>query len=44
MTSPSDREISEEIASEDRDELWGEHPNHDDHENWLREQRPPHWG
>lgn len=23
---------------------WGEYPDEDAHERWLREQRPPHWG
>lgn len=22
---------------------WGEYPEEDAHERWLREQRPPHW-
>jgi REase_MTES_1575 len=23
---------------------WGERPNESSHDQWLREQRPPHWG
>ncbi len=33
-----------EQTSDDTDRGWGEHPDEDEHERWLREQRPPHWG
>lgn len=29
-------------AGEDDPRAWGDTP--DDHDAWLREQRPPHWG
>ncbi|WP_231554373.1 hypothetical protein [Arthrobacter sp. L77] len=29
-------------AGEDDPRSWGDTP--DDHDAWLREQRPPHWG
>lgn len=30
------------VAAEDNPRSWGDEP--DDHDQWLREQRPPHWG
>lgn len=30
------------LAAEDDPRSWGDEP--DDHDEWLREQRPPHWG
>jgi len=30
------------LAAEDNPRSWGDEP--DDHDAWLREQRPPHWG
>lgn len=30
-------------ASEDDPRRWGDEPGYD-HDAWLREQRPPHWG
>lgn len=29
---------------DDTDEGWGETPRERGRENWMREQRPPHWG
>jgi len=31
-----------ESTRDDTDEGWGERPNRDD--DWLRDERPPHWG
>ncbi len=30
-------------TSDDTDTGWGERPDEDAHDRWLREQRPPHW-
>lgn len=32
-----------EQTSDDTDRGWGERPDEDAHDRWLREQRPPHW-
>lgn len=32
-----------EQTADDTDRGWGERPEEDDHDRWLREQRPPHW-
>lgn len=32
-----------EQTSDDTDRGWGERSEEDDHDRWLREQRPPHW-
>lgn len=32
-----------EQTSDDTDRGWGERPDEDAHEQWLKEQRPPHW-
>lgn len=32
-----------EQTSDDTDRGWGERPDEDEHDRWLREQRPPHW-
>jgi len=31
-------------AAEDDPRRWGDHPGSYDHDAWLKEQRPPHWG
>lgn len=31
-------------AAEDDPRRWGDQPGSYDHDAWLREQRPPHWG
>lgn len=31
-------------ASEDDPRRWGDHAADDDHDSWLKEQKPPHWG
>jgi len=33
-----------EQTRDDTDAGWGERPRDDSHDEWLREQRPPHWG
>jgi hypothetical protein len=33
-----------EQSHDDTDAGWGERPNEDAEDQWLREQRPPHWG
>lgn len=33
-----------EQTRDDTDAGWGERPNEGSHDQWLREQRPPHWG
>ena len=30
-------------TSDDTDRGWGERADEDEHDRWLREQRPPHW-
>ncbi len=32
-----------EQSLDDTDAGWGERPDEDGHDRWLREQRPPHW-
>lgn len=32
-----------EQTRDDTDRGWGERPDEDKHDRWLREQRPPHW-
>lgn len=32
-----------EQTKDDTDLGWGDRPDEDAHERWLREQRPPHW-
>jgi hypothetical protein len=29
---------------DDTDEGWGETPREEGREDWIRQQRPPHWG
>jgi hypothetical protein len=31
-------------ASEDDPRVWGDSGADNDHDAWLKEQRPPHWG
>ena len=31
-------------AAEDDPRAWGDRESETDHEAWLREQKPPHWG
>jgi hypothetical protein len=33
-----------EQTRDDTDAGWGERPNEGAHDQWLQEQRPPHWG
>ena len=33
-----------EQTRDDTDAGWGERPHEDAHDQWLRDQRPPHWG
>lgn len=42
--TPPVRRRRPEQTSDDTDRGWGERPDEDEHERWLREQRPPHWG
>jgi len=39
---PRVRRVPEQ-TTDDTDRGWGERPDEDEHERWLREQRPPHW-
>ena len=32
------------MAAEDDPRRWGDQPGNYDHDAWLKEQRPPHWG
>lgn len=40
---PRVRRRRPEQTRDDTDHGWGERPEEDDHDRWLREQRPPHW-
>ena len=31
-------------AAEDDPRRWGDEAGGDDHDSWLQEQKPPHWG
>jgi hypothetical protein len=31
-------------AAEDDPRRWGDRPDSYDHDSWLQEQKPPHWG
>ena len=31
-------------AAEDDPRRWGDEPGGYDHDSWLQEQKPPHWG
>jgi hypothetical protein len=31
-------------AAEDDPKRWGDHASDYDHDAWLQEQKPPHWG
>jgi hypothetical protein len=31
-------------AAEDDPRRWGDQPDNYDHDAWLQEQKPPHWG
>jgi hypothetical protein len=46
-TTPERKPAAEGIlpkkASEDDPRRWGDEPGYD-HDAWLKEQRPPHWG
>jgi hypothetical protein len=33
-----------EQTRDDTDVGWGERPDEDAQDQWLRDQRPPHWG
>ena len=42
---PATRDTSKpEQTRDDTDAGWGERPREDSHDEWLRAQRPPHWG
>lgn len=44
--TPAERRVRRrrpEQTRDDTDHGWGERPEEDDHDRWLREQRPPHW-
>ncbi len=47
-TRPGTAGAAGEPTSDDTDLGWGEAPDagaqRDEHERWLHEQRPPHWG
>lgn len=40
---PAGEGILPKKASEDDPRRWGDEPGYD-HDAWLKEQRPPHWG
>jgi hypothetical protein len=40
---PGGEGILPKKASEDDPRRWGDEPGYD-HDAWLKEQRPPHWG
>lgn len=40
---PSAEGIVPKVASEDEPRSWGDDGGYD-HDAWLKEQRPPHWG
>lgn len=40
--APEPRPLVPTTAGEDDPRSWGD--AEDDHDDWLREQRPPHWG
>jgi hypothetical protein len=40
---PAQEGILPKKASEDDPRRWGDEPGYD-HDAWLKEQRPPHWG
>lgn len=40
---PAAEGILPKKASEDDPRRWGDEPGYD-HDAWLKEQRPPHWG
>ena len=43
-TRPRVRRRRPDQTSDDTDRGWGEVPTEEDeHDRWLREQRPPHW-
>lgn len=42
-SSPPAERVRPEQTTDDTDAGWGERPDEDSHERWLREQRPPHW-
>ena len=42
---PANRARSKpEQTRDDTDAGWGERPDEGAHDQWLQEQRPPHWG
>ncbi|WAH96160.1 hypothetical protein [Arthrobacter sp. MMS18-M83] len=42
-SKPAGEGILPKKASEDDPRRWGDEPGYD-HDAWLKEQRPPHWG
>jgi hypothetical protein len=40
---PSKEGLLPKVASEDEPRSWGDDGGYD-HDSWLKEQRPPHWG
>ncbi|WP_425452084.1 hypothetical protein [Arthrobacter silvisoli] len=40
---PSPEGVLPKVASEDEPRSWGDDGGYD-HDAWLKEQRPPHWG
>ncbi|MGO1166660.1 MAG: hypothetical protein ACTMHL_08585 [Janibacter sp.] len=42
-TTPRVRRRRPDQTRDDTDRGWGERPGEDEHDRWLREQRPPHW-
>jgi len=41
--TPAKEGILPKVASEDEPRSWGDESGYD-HDAWLKEQRPPHWG
>lgn len=44
MQAPAPGEVLPNKAAEDDPRRWGDQPNSYDHDAWLQEQKPPHWG
>lgn len=39
-----DSAVLPKVAPHDADHTWGDSPNKGGHDEWLRENKPPHWG
>jgi hypothetical protein len=43
-SSPASAGVLPNKAAEDDPRRWGDRPDSYDHDSWLQEQKPPHWG